>query len=270
MKKNFIVRGGVYYSLKSLFFTLISVSMLFSFAACSNGDDKTEENSVAGQKSGTVTTGKITSESVIISATGVVSVTADSSGSHYEFTKSNSNLNANISSRALTVDESKGGTWKFFEGNSTNPKYSGTYKGDISEFTEILKSDSSSEGLKLELTVTEVLDSSGNAIELEENDKKSFDFEVKHTGGEGTFVFEAEIPAFSETEPEIPNIVIPDENYYDITIDAQEDCYVQLFNMETLYSRTKRANGGEELKLQVTIPIDEDTGGHAIDTLTIT
>ena len=133
----------------------------------------TDEKVTAGSTSG-----------VTISANYLGQFTASvpvTGGGYYEFTQTNTSLNANIIPRA--TGEDKGGTWKFVE--SGTQKYEGTYTGDISLFTANVQTAT------LTLTVTKV--------------RSETAYDLVNVSEAKTFPFNIMGSAFSAT---IPSVVV--------------------------------------------------------------
>ncbi|MBQ9207302.1 MAG: hypothetical protein IJ158_11410 [Treponema sp.] len=230
--------------------------MLFSFAACSNGDDENEGKSEI-QKSDSQTqslasSGTLSSSSVNASTNllgqNTVKVSTAESGTYYEFTEIPS-INASLVSRAATVNTSKSGTWEFYEKNVH--KYGGSYKGDILAFSTVV-SESSTEGLALELTVEKALDN-GSLVTVVADSKNTFKFEVNADKS-----FEVTIPAVTISES---------SKKYAINVSDSDGCTVQIgYYLETVTTATR----GDSLTLKVTPPEDTAEVGYEIDTVTVT
>ena len=184
---------------KFRFSTLILIFTAVMFISCNNGNSAHNEPPAPTQA--VTTSGTITAGSIGSTSSGTITVTTDSNGSHYEFISIVQPESRSANIRSATVDTTKGGFWKFYVGN--NLKYTGTYKGDISDFAVILsaiKQDVPVGSVKLELKVTAIANDEGNLFEVPAAD--AFDFEIKTvTNSENTtsFSFEAEIPAVTAT-----------------------------------------------------------------------
>lgn len=134
----------------------------------------TDEKVTAGSTSG-----------VTISANYLGQFTASvpvTGGGYYEFTQTNTSLNANIIPRA--TGEDKGGTWKFVE--SGTQKYEGTYTGDISLFTANVQTAT------LTLTVTKVRSETAYDL-VNVSEAKTFPFNIMGSA------FSATIPSVAVT-----------------------------------------------------------------------
>ena len=216
---------------RKVFATLLSAMLVFAFAACSNGSSDSGGSSNTGDKpgagskpsSGTTetieieTTGTVSSTTVVLTDDNETAKIAVDESSYYIFTvageKPESNTSQNV--RAVTVDTTKGGTWKFYKDNKL--VYEGTYKGDIAELSKIATtSTETSEGLKLELTVTAVADDAGDLYEIStEAEEATFTFEIKSSDDDSSFTFEAEIPAVTVSEtPAFTGINVGDGPYF--------------------------------------------------------
>ena len=161
--------------MKNLFKTTIGLFAFcaaLAFAACSNSSDSTVAAASSGESISAVET-----KGAVSAATNGVATLVASNGS-YVFTQSGASANAAISASA-TVDTTKSGTW-IFKDTSGNTKYSGTYKGDISQF--------GSSEVKLALTVEKAAGENG-ALAPVEGTAPSFDFDA------GTSAFAATIPS---------------------------------------------------------------------------
>lgn len=170
-------------------FGLLAASALFAgaFVSCSNGSDSP---SVPANPSGTTQNGTTTSLSdsatvkeVAQVATSVTSASYSSntatlaaSNGTYVFTGTAAQPNIAISADAAQTNS---GTWKFTETNATNPKYMGSYTGDISA---IGSSDTT-----LTLKVEKVLN---NGLLTAVVEKKDISMTVPSSG-----TFDATIPA---------------------------------------------------------------------------
>ena len=156
----------------------------------------------------TVTTnGTIANDSIGTTSAGSLTVKTNSDGSHYEFISQEQTAASTANNiRTATVDTSKGGFWKFYTGNSTKPKFTGTYKGDVSKFAEVavaMQSNVTAGEFKLSLTVTATTDDDGKLRTVSE--AKTFDFEVKSSATStetSSITFEAAIPSVTTTETE--------------------------------------------------------------------
>ena len=170
---------------KSILALMLSSVLVFGFASCCNDD----ENSSSGNGGGSAIEAVSTTGTVAAATTtdGVKKAVLSASNGTYEFTETNSGLSKNIVSRAV-VDTTKGGTWIFKEKDSTNAKYSGSYKGDISKF--------GSEEVKLNLTVEKVLND-GKLTEVAS--KKEFDLAATTT------TFTATVPAVETKKTVVPS-----------------------------------------------------------------
>ena len=170
---------------KSILALMLSSALVFGFASCSNDD----ENSSSGNGGGSAIEAVSTTGTVAAATTtdGVKKAVLSASNGTYEFTETNSGLSESIVSRAV-VDTTKGGTWIFKEKDSTNAKYSGSYKGDISKF--------GSEEVKLNLTVEKVLND-GKLTEVAS--KKEFDLAATTT------TFTATVPAVETKKTVVPS-----------------------------------------------------------------
>lgn len=216
--------------MKKVFAALLSAMLVFAFAACSNGSSDSGGSSNTGDKpgagdkpnSGTTeiteieTTGTVSSTTVVLTDDNETAKIAVDDSSYYIFTaaeKTESNISQNV--RAVTVDTTKGGTWKFYKDNKL--VYEGTYKGDIAELSKIAGTTSveTSEGLKLELTVTAVADDAGDVYEISTDaEEATFTFEIK-SSDDSSFTFEAEIPAVAVSEtPAFTGINVGDGPYF--------------------------------------------------------
>ena len=217
--------------MKKVFAALLSAMLVFAFAACSNGSSDSGGSSNTGDKpgagdkpsSGTTeiteieTTGTVSSTTVVLTDDNETAKIAVDDSSYYIFTaaeKTESNISQNV--RAAIVDTTKGGTWKFYKDNKL--VYEGTYKGDIAELSKIAGTTSveTSEGLKLELTVTAVADDAGDLYEIStEAEEATFTFEIKSSDDDSSFTFEAEIPAVTVSEtPAFTGINVGDGPYF--------------------------------------------------------
>lgn len=215
--------------MKKVFAALLSAMLVFAFAACSNGSSDSGGSSNTGDKpgagdkpsSGTTeiteieTTGTVSSTTVVLTDDNETAKIAVDDSSYYIFTaeKTESNISQNV--RAVTVDTTKGGTWKFYKDNKL--VYEGTYKGDIAELSRIATtSTETSEGLKLELTVTAVADDAGDLYEISTDaEEATFTFEIKSSDDDSSFTFEAEIPAITASEtPAFTGINVGDGPYF--------------------------------------------------------
>ncbi len=216
---------------RKVFATLLSAMLLFAFAACSNGSSDSGGSSNTGDKPGAgdkpssetteiteiETTGTVSSTTVVLTDDNETAKIAVDDSSYYIFTaaeKTESNISQNV--RAVTVDTTKGGTWKFYKDNKL--VYEGTYKGDIAELSKIAGTTSAetSEGLKLELTVTAVADDAGDLYEISTDaEEATFTFEIKSSDDDSSFTFEAEIPAVTVSEtPAFTGINVGDGPYF--------------------------------------------------------
>ena len=174
---------------KAFFISLLSFMMIFSFIACSDGDDEKTENPPV---SGVATSGTVSLDSVNTTGAQTTATLKINDNNYYEFIE-NAVVNQIISARsAAGGDTTKTGNWKYFENKKL--KYSGTYSGDISKISK--------EEIKLELTIEKISDSSDNMVEVAA--KKHFDFTATTT-------------AFTATIPEVTakknaETVVPDED----------------------------------------------------------
>lgn len=194
----------------SLLNLMILIITLTFFTACPSPSDA--DSNPSNENPQPVTTqvvsvsGTITSDTISTSNSGSITVKTDNTGSHYEFISQEQTAAAAGNIRTASVDTTKGGFWKFFEGNSEKPKFTGTYKGDISSFAEILlaiEANVTAEDFKLTLTVTATTDDDGKLRNVSET--KTFDFEVKKqstSSDTSSFTFEAEIPSVTTTDTE--------------------------------------------------------------------
>ena len=207
----------------SLLNLMILIITLTVFTACPSPNDANPSSKPASENPQPVTTqvvsvsGTIASDTITTSSSGSITVKTDNTGSHYEFISQEQTATAPGNIRTASVDTSKGGFWKFFEGNSDKPKFTGTYKGDVSNFAEVLvamQANVTAGDFKLTLTVTATTDDDGKLRTVSET--KTFDFEVKTaTSSTDTpsFTFEAEIPSVTTTEnqaqePETSSVTI--------------------------------------------------------------
>ncbi|MCR4630518.1 MAG: hypothetical protein K5786_02690 [Treponema sp.] len=202
----------------SLLNLMILIITLIFFTACpgpSDADSVSDtvsdaDSNTSNENPQPVTTqvvsisGTITSDTISTSSSGSITVKTDNTGSHYEFISQEQTTAAADNIRTASVDTTKGGFWKFFEGNSEKPKFTGTYKGNISSFAEILiaiEANVTAEDFKLTLTVTATTDDDGKLRTVSET--KTFDFEVKKqstSSDTSSFTFEAEIPSVTTTD----------------------------------------------------------------------
>ena len=192
--------------LRKVLAALFSAMLVFAFAACANGSSDSGGSSSPGDKPGAKTTeiaeiettGTVSAATVVLTDDNETAKIAVDENSYYIFTvaeeKSTPSASQNV--RAAAVDTTKGGTWKYFKNNKL--VYEGTYKGDISELSNIVDaaSGAASEGFKLELTVTAVADDSGDLYKVSTKEEDAtFTFEIKpESEGASEFVFEATIP----------------------------------------------------------------------------
>ncbi len=191
---------------------MILIITLTVFTACPSPIDANSSSKPASENPQPVTTqvvsvsGTIASDTIATSSSGSITVKTDNTGSHYEFISQKQTAAVANNIRTASVDTTKGGFWKFFEGNSDKPKFTGTYKGDVSNFAEVLiamQTNVTAGDFKLTLTVTATTDDDGKLRTVSET--KTFDFEVKTAPSStdtSSFTFEAEIPSVTTTETE--------------------------------------------------------------------
>jgi|GEM_PF-6053997 len=212
---------------KRLFISLLNLIILIItltfFTACPGPNDANSSSKPASENPQPVTTqvvsvsGTIESDTISTSNSGSITVKTDNTGSHYEFISQEQTAAVADNIRTASVDTTKGGFWKFFEGNSDKPKFTGTYKGDVSNFAEVLlamQTNVTAGDFKLTLTVTATTDDDGKLRTVYET--KTFDFEVKTAQSStdtSSFTFEAEIPSVTTTEtdaqePEASSVTI--------------------------------------------------------------
>lgn len=170
-------------------FGLLATSALFAgaFVSCSNGSDSPSALAATGTTQNGTTTSLADSATVKDVAQVATSVTSASYSSNtatlaasngtYVFTGTAAQPNIAISADA--AQPSSGGTWKFTETNASNPKYMGSYTGDIST---IGSSDTT-----LNLKVEKVLN---NGLLTAVVEKKDISMTVPTSG-----TFDATIPA---------------------------------------------------------------------------
>lgn len=214
MNKTSILWGGVLTPFRTFLFAMISVAMLFSFSACSSGDDddganlpppkdttKTETvQSVS--TSGTISSNSVTSTTNELSQKTVTVMAGDDS--KYEFTETESGDNASMrSSQPVPNPAGKGGKWTLYKKDSSGDFKaicSGSYTGDIEQFNTIAQavSGATSGGFSLELKVEKALSEEGELVDVSKNDStnNTFTFEVKENK-----TFEATVP---EVKVEVP------------------------------------------------------------------
>ena len=158
-----------------------ALAAAFAFASCANESAPVVPfvlPTVTGDSTPVTTTGSVTAPTTDSNGNKTASLTA--SNGTYKFTETaGSNASTSVASRAATVDTSKSGTWTFTETGAQNPKYTGTYKGDISQFTSV--------EVKLSLTVKKIL-KDGN---LKNVTAVEFDFSANVS------LFNATIPSVS-------------------------------------------------------------------------
>ncbi len=158
-----------------------ALAAAFAFASCANESAPVVPfvlPTVTGDSTPVTTTGSVTAPTTDSNGNKTASLTA--SNGTYKFTETaGSNANTSVISRTATVDTSKSGTWTFTETGAQNPKYTGTYKGDISQFTSV--------EVKLSLTVKKIL-KDGN---LKNVTAVEFDFSANVS------LFNATIPSVS-------------------------------------------------------------------------
>ena len=154
-----------------------ALAAAFAFASCAN-ESAPVVPFVLPTATPVTTTGSVTAPTTDSNGNKTASLTA--SNGTYKFTETaGSNASTSIVSRAATVDTSKSGTWTFTETGAQNPKYTGTYQGDIPEPT--------SEEVKLSFTVNKIL-KDGN---LKNVTAVEFDFSANVS------LFNATIPSVS-------------------------------------------------------------------------
>lgn len=242
--------------MKKVFAALLSAMLVFAIAACSNGssgDSEKEKKPGAGttEVEGTETAGTISSDTVQVSDdTTIIKVDEES---YYEFTEIPVTAESNNYFRTAAVVTTKGGLWTYYKKNK--PVYSGTYKGDISEVSKIVRASSyeNSRGLVLELTITAVADESGDfyAVSADSTDT-TFSFEVKASDdSETVFTFEATIPEVKadETKPvdmddgeESMNITaVSASNGIVITVTVPDGCQQAFFYRQKVESSRNRS-----------------------------
>lgn|GEM_PF-4460929 len=188
---------------------MISVAMLFSFSACSSGDDdgganpspspKTQTKTESVQSvstSGTISSNSVTSTTNELSQKTVTVMAGDDS--KYEFTETESGDNASMRSSAPVPPDpaGKGGKWTLYRKDSSGDFKaicSGSYTGDIEQFNTIAQavSGATSGGFSLELTVEKALSEEGELVDVSKDDStnNTFTFEVKENK-----TFEATVP----------------------------------------------------------------------------
>lgn len=182
----------------SIMALLLSSALVCGFVSCKNNDDDSPSAPVSKTTPAVSTTGTVSAATT--NASGQKTATLTASNGSYTFTETSSGANASVASRAA-VDSTKGGEWTFTETNSSTPKYSGIYKGDISKF--------GSKEVKLILTVKKVL-SGGKLTEV--ISAKEFDFEATTTGFTATV---PEVEAKQAAAPisgggTTPTVTLPD------------------------------------------------------------
>ena len=156
----------------------ILLAVSFEFVSCAN-DDESVSSPVNTATTGTVST-------ATTNTSGAKTATLEATSGSYTFTE-NLPATTNIVARAA-VDGTKGGVWTFTEKGKTTPKYSGTYKGDISQF--------GNGEVSLMLTVEQMQNSQGVLVAVQST--KSFSLNATKTS------FTAEIPTVTESSIEIP------------------------------------------------------------------
>ncbi len=191
----------------SLLNLMILIITLTVFTACPGPNNaNSSENPQPVTTQVVSVSGTIASDTIATSSSGSITVKTDNTGSHYEFISQEQTAAVADNIRTASVDTTKGGFWKFYTGNSTKPKFTGTYKGDVSKFAEVavaMQSNVTAGEFKLSLTVTATTDDDGKLRTVSE--AKTFDFEVKSSAtstGTSSITFEAAIPSVTTTETE--------------------------------------------------------------------
>ena len=155
---------------------LLTTSILLTFflfvTSCSNDDGNSPQTVTPTSTSGSIA-------AATTNASGQKTASLSTSTGTYTFTETSAQAASLL--RAATVDETKSGTWTFTEKDKTSAKYSGTYKGDISQLAKA--------EVKLSLTVTQTANSEGQLVNAE---SVSFDFTAT------TSEFTAAIPEVKE------------------------------------------------------------------------
>jgi hypothetical protein len=152
---------------------LLALSLLAT--GCSNDDGDTPPVITPTSTSGAV-------QSATTNDSGQKTASLSTSGGTYAFTETSAQSASLVrAADTATVDETKSGTWTFTEKDKTSAKYSGTYKGDISQLAKA--------EVKLSLTVTQTANSEGQLVNAE-----SVSFDLTAT----TSKFTATIPEVKE------------------------------------------------------------------------
>lgn len=147
---------------------LLTTSILLTFflfvTGCSNDDGNSPQTVTPTSTSGSIA-------AATTNASGQKTASLSTSTGTYTFTETSAQAASLL--RAATVDETKSGTWTFTEKDKTSAKYSGTYKGDISQLAKA--------EVKLSLTVTQTANSEGQLVNAE-----SVSFDLTATTSEFT------------------------------------------------------------------------------------
>ena len=155
---------------------LLTTSILLTFSlfvtGCSNDDGNSPQTVTPTSTSGSIA-------AATTNASGQKTASLSTSTGTYAFTETSAQAASLL--RAATVDETKSGAWTFTEKDKTSAKYSGTYKGDISQLAKA--------EVKLSLTVTQTANSEGQLVNAE-----SVSFDLTAT----TSKFTAAIPEVKE------------------------------------------------------------------------
>lgn len=118
-------------------FGLLAASALFAgaFVSCSNGSDSpsvTTQNGTTTSLADSATVKEVAQVATSVTSASYSSNTATLAASNGTYVFTGTAAQPNIAISADAAQTSSGGTWKFTETNATNPKYMGSYTGDIS------------------------------------------------------------------------------------------------------------------------------------------
>ena len=207
----------------NLSLAIAALSIVFSFSSCANasnspGNDVIPTTPIEVTVPATTTSGSVTAATT--DSNGNKTATLSASNGSYTFTESsNANVNTSILSRAAFVDNTKNGVWTFSETGSSIPKYSGTYYGNISQFSSI--------EVKLTLIINKVLDN-GSLKNVTEN--QIFSMEATTSTFHATIpevkVMKNEVTELALNNEEIDNKIFRNKYNNKYTLFTNNKCYI--------------------------------------------